>query len=134
MYQAPPTDRDAGGVGVTDVVALLTPKRPRGRPRKVRPTEEPFAVQPPPADPTHDLIALIRELSQQQQRVLEQVVASQTATTDMMKTWLQMFVPSPTPLASTSEDVRAKLREEREIAEWGPLPETLLHEVLRNLP
>lgn len=118
-----------------EVVAALTPKRPRGRPRK-HPVVAVSPLAPAPHAPVlvDELLALVRELSAQQQRVLEQVVASQAATTDMMKTWLQMFVPSPTPLASTTEEMRAKLREEREIQDWEPMPDLLVHEVLRSLP
>lgn len=135
MYPSSP-EASRGGVGVTahdQVVAALTPKRPRGRPRKVvAPPVNPLTPDKPAL--VEELLVLVRELSAQQQRVLEQVVASQTATTDMMKTWLQMFLPAPTPLASTTEETRAKLREERELTEWEPMPEQLLHDVLRTMP
>lgn len=135
MYPASSEAGPDGGVGMShpEIVAALTPKRPRGRPRKVvAPPVNPLTPDKPAL--VEELLTLVRELSAQQQRVLEQVVASQTATTDMMKTWLQMFVPSPTPLASTTEEVRSKLREERELQEWEPMPEQLLHDVLRTMP
>lgn len=110
----------------------LTPKRKRGRPRKhPLPVTVPAAVHV--AQPT-DLVELVRELVGQQAKVLEQMTAAQTATTDLMKTWMQLFVPAATPDKSTSADERALMAAERELAEWEPLDQYLdPREVLRSV-
>lgn len=118
--------------GPVGSVGLATPvRKPRGRPKKPSaPLPSPLAAAP--SQP--DLIDLVHTLVNQQAKVLEQMTAAQTATTELMRTWMQMFTPTPTPARSTSADERALLAEERALAEWEPLDNYLdPKEVLRSL-
>lgn len=121
-----PEQRPLGSLGLGEPL-----KRKRGRPRK-------HPLPMPPAPPLEvaqeDLLDMVRTLVTQQAKVLEQMTAAQTATTDLMKTWMQLFVPAAQPVKSTSADERALLAEERALAEWEPLDAYLdPKEVLRSL-
>lgn len=117
-----PEQRPVGSLGL---------KRKRGRPRKASsPLPSPVAAVPS----TPDLVELVHTLVAQQAKVLEQMTAAQTSTTELMKTWMQLFVPAAQPARSTSADERALLAEERALAEWEPLDAYLdPKEVLRSL-
>lgn len=93
--------------------------RKRGRPRK-HPLPTPIQTTPTVAEST-ELMELVRLMVQQQSQVLAQMTSAQMATTDLMKTWMQMFTPTSTPLPSSSADERALRAAERQLEQWDPL-------------
>jgi hypothetical protein len=68
-----------------------------------------------------DLVELIRDQQTQHARLMEAMLAAQTAQAHVMQSWLDMFKPSATPTPSTSPDERQVLREAREAEAWDPL-------------
>lgn len=81
-----------------------------------------------------ELMELVRLMVKQQATVLEQMTAAQMATTDLMKTWMQMFTPSAQPLPSSSADERALRAAEKQLEEWDPLDQYLdPRDVLKGL-
>lgn len=106
--------------------------RKRGRPRK-HPVPAPVQTTPTVAEAS-ELMDLVRLMVKQQATVLEQMTAAQMATTDLMKTWMQMFTPSAQPLASSSADERALRAAEKQLEEWDPLDQYLdPRDVLKGL-
>jgi len=118
--------RVAGSVGVAP--------RKRGRPRKhPLPTPTPVQTTPTVAE-SSELMELVRTMVHQQAQVLAQMTAAQMATTDLMKTWMQMFTPTAEPIPSSSADERALRAAERQLEEWDPIDQYLdPHDVLKGL-
>jgi hypothetical protein len=123
MHQAQ-EQHQPGSVGVAP--------RKRGRPRK-HPLPAPIQTTPTVAE-SADLMELVRTMVQQQAQVLAQMTAAQMATTDLMKTWMQMFTPSAQPLPSSSADERALRAAEKQLEQWDPLDAYMdPHDVLKGL-
>jgi len=109
--------------------------RKRGRPRKHPVPAVPAPIQTTPTvAEASELMELVRLMVKQQATVLEQMTAAQMATTDLMKTWMQMFTPSAQPLASSSADERALRAAEKQLEEWDPLDQYLGRRGGRGLP
>jgi len=71
----------------------------------------------------------------QQARVMDQLAQSQAVTTDMLKTWLSIYMPTSNPSPSTTADERAILKDAQQIQDWEPLdlhvdPRTVLSELM----
>jgi len=112
-------------------VAAPAPRK-RGRPRK-HPVPAPVQTTPTVAE-TSEMMDLVRLMVKQQATVLEQMTAAQMATTDLMKTWMQMFTPSAQPLPSSSADEGALRAAEKQLEEWDPLDQYLdPRDVLKGL-
>lgn len=109
--------------------------RKRGRPRKHPVPAVPAPIQTAPTvAEASELMELVRLMVKQQATVLEQMTAAQMATTDLMKTWMQMFTPSAQPLPSSSADERALRAAEKQLEEWDPLDQYLdPRDVLKGL-
>ena len=113
MYSPEEQHRD-GSVGVA-------PRR-RGRPRKPEPPT------------TAELFALMQTMMAQHAKVMDQLATSQVATTDMLRTWMQLYLPTNSPGPSTSANERALKAAEDTLSEWDPLDEHLdPREVLKGL-
>lgn len=78
-------------------------------------------VPQPQLDSTGEFVSLIRELIQQQNEVLKVAMETQKSQADVLAKWIGMFTPQGPPSHSTTEEERAKLREEMEAGEWGPV-------------
>ena len=110
--------RPNGSLGVTP--------RKRGRPRKHPVPAAPVPIQTTPTvAEAAELMDLVRLMVHQQAKVLEQMTAAQMATTDLMKTWMQMFTPSAQPLPSSSAEERALRAAEKQLEQWDPLDQYL---------
>lgn len=120
--------QERGGDGS---LGLAAPRK-RGRPRK-HPVPTPLAMSPTTTEAS-ELMELVRTMVHQQAKVLEQMTSAQMATTDLMKTWMQMFTPSAQPLPSSSADERALRAAEKELEAWDPLDHYLdPRDVLKGL-
>ena len=112
MYPTP----ELSSPGSVDVA----PRR-RGRPRKPEPPT------------TAELFAFMQTMMAQQARVMDQLAQSQAVTTDMLKTWLSVYMPTSNPSPSTTAEERALLKDTQQLSEWEPLdlyvdPRTVLSE------
>ena len=89
----------------------LAPKKPR----------KPYTKRAPKPDQSAligELVSLVREVSAQQNKVLSGAMEAQVAQAEMLKTWMNMFVPQSGPSKSTNELDRDAIRHNAEMAEW----------------
>lgn len=68
-----------------------------------------------------ELIALVGEMMKQQAEVLKVAMETQKAQAEVLNKWIGMFSPQGQPNKSTTEEERAKIREEMEAGEWEPM-------------
>jgi len=80
-----------------------------------------LAPKPKKVDASAELIALIRQMSEQQNEVLKVAMEAQKAQAEVLSKWMAMFTPSATPTPSTTEEERMRLREEMDKAQWDPV-------------
>jgi hypothetical protein len=73
------------------------------------------------ADLSEELVLLVKEMMKQQAEVLKVAMETQKSQAEVLNKWIGMFTPQAQPYKSTTEDERAKLREEMDAAQWEPV-------------
>lgn len=88
------------------------------KPRKPYTKRAPKPVQPDQSALIGELVSLVRDVSVQQNTVLAQAMAAQTAQAEVLKSWIGMFANQGGASKSTTEMDREAIRNNAELAEW----------------
>lgn len=77
-----------------------------------------------------ELVAVIKDLSIQQNKVLEAAMAAQVAQAEVLSNWMKLFQPGGPPTKSTTEEERILHREATAAeTEWEPFDAPALDEL-----
>lgn len=104
------------------------------KPRKPYTKRAPKPAQPDQSALIGELVSLVREVSAQQNKVLSGAMEAQVAQAEMLKTWMNMFVPQSGPSKSTNEFDRDAIRHNAEMAEWEEVSHPLSLDSLMSDP
>ncbi len=84
------------------------------------------------ADVVKELMTTMRQMQQDQSRVIEQMLIAQQKQSDVMAAWIGMFKPPDTPNQTTGLDQRLLAREAAaESTDWEPMDPEEMMEIVK---